>query len=80
MKHTILLATIIGIFFLAKPALADGNNSGEIACTPVYGMADTCVEHTPIDTGAENSIAYSLAGSSYLAGLISFIKAKKLSN
>ena len=46
-------------------------------CTPVYGMADTCVEHITVDTGAETEAFFSLSALSYLGGLISFVKAKK---
>ena len=78
MKKLFILAITLSLFTLANPAHADGNsNNSEVACTPVYGMADTCIEHTPVDTGASDSIAYSLAGGSYLAGLLSLIKAKQ---
>lgn len=46
-------------------------------CTPVYGSADTCVEHIVVDTAGEDSIFFNMAGFSYLAGLVAFIKAKK---
>jgi hypothetical protein len=46
-------------------------------CTPVYGMADSCEEHTVVDTGAESAVAYSLSAFSYLAGLVAFVKSKK---
>ena len=45
-------------------------------CTPVYGMANTCTEHVVVDTGAADSVLFNLAGLSYFAGLVSFIKAK----
>ena len=46
-------------------------------CTPVYGMADTCEEHTVVDTGAESNLAYGLSAFTYLAGLMAFVKSKK---
>lgn len=48
-----------------------------IVCTPVYGAANTCVEHEVVDTAGENVLFFNLAGFSYLAGLGAFIKAKK---
>ena len=47
-------------------------------CTPVYGMANTCTEHVVVDTGAQDSVFFNLAGLSYLGGLVAFIKAKTL--
>lgn len=47
-------------------------------CTPVYGMADTCTEHVVVDTAGEDAIFLNLAGFSYLAGLVAFVKAKNL--
>jgi len=47
-------------------------------CTPVYGMANTCTEHVVVDTGAQDSIFFNLAGISYIGGLVAFIKAKTL--
>jgi|GEM_PF-1533167 hypothetical protein len=46
-------------------------------CTPVYGMADSCEEHTVVDTGAESNLAYGLSAFAYLAGLAAFVKSKK---
>lgn len=46
-------------------------------CTPVYGAANTCVEHEVVDTAGEDILFFNLAGLSYLAGLVSFVKAKK---
>lgn len=75
MKQIIALTLAITLFsFAAQTAKADGTT----VCTPVYGQADSCVEHQPVDTGAESQIAYSLAGGSYMAGLAAFIRAKKL--
>ncbi len=48
-----------------------------IVCTPVYGAANTCVEHEVVDTAGEDILFFNLAGFSYLAGLGAFIKAKK---
>lgn len=45
-------------------------------CTPVYGSANTCVEHEVVDTGAEDALFFNFAGLSYLAGLVAFIKSK----
>lgn len=76
-KQTILLTAITLLLLAAAPsALADGSSQGETACTPVYGMANTCIEHQVVDTGAEDAILYTMAGGSYLAGLAAFIKAK----
>jgi hypothetical protein len=47
-------------------------------CTPVYGSADTCTEHVVVDTGAESTIFFNLAGLAYIGGLLSFAKAKSL--
>jgi hypothetical protein len=46
-------------------------------CTPVYGMADSCVEHIAVDTAGEDTLFLNLAGFSYLAGLAAFVKAKR---
>lgn len=46
-------------------------------CTPVYGAANTCVEHEVVDTAGENVLFLNLAGLSYIAGLGAFIKAKR---
>lgn len=46
-------------------------------CTPVYGAANTCVEHEVVDTGAEDVLFFNLAGASYLAGLLAFVKGKR---
>ncbi len=48
-----------------------------MVCTPVYGAANTCVEHEVVDTAGEDILFFNLAGFSYLAGLGAFIKAKK---
>ncbi len=48
-----------------------------LVCTPVYGSANTCTEHIVVDTGAEDAIMFNFAGLSYLAGLASFIFAKR---
>ena len=48
-----------------------------IVCTPVYGQANTCTEHIVVDTGAQDSIFFNFAGLSYLAGLASFVFAKR---
>jgi len=48
-----------------------------IVCTPVYGAANTCVEHEVVDTAGEDILFFNLASLSYLAGLVSFVKAKK---
>lgn len=50
----------------------------KLVCTPVYGSANSCVEHIVVDTGAADSIFFNLAGVSYLAGLASFIFAKRV--
>jgi len=48
-----------------------------IICTPVYGMGSTCQEHIVVETGAEDSIAFTFSALSYLGGLAAFIKAKR---
>jgi len=49
-----------------------------IVCTPVYGQANTCTEHIVVDTGAADAIFFNFAGLSYLAGLASFIFARRV--
>lgn len=49
----------------------------ETVCTPVYGMANSCAEHTVVDTGLETGAFYNLAALSYFGGLAAFIRAKK---
>ena len=51
--------------------------STETVCTPVYGMANSCAEHTVVDTGLETSAFYNLAALSYFGGLAAFMKAKR---
>lgn len=48
-----------------------------VVCTPVYGQANTCTEHIVVDTGAQDAIFFNFAGLSYLAGLASFVFAKR---
>ena len=48
-----------------------------VICTPVYGQANTCTEHIVVDTGAQDSIFFNFAGLTYLAGLASFVLAKR---
>lgn len=48
-----------------------------VICTPVYGQANTCTEHIVVDTGAQDAIFFNFAGFSYLAGLVSFVFAKR---
>jgi len=48
-----------------------------IVCTPVYGQANTCTEHIVVDTGAADAIFFNFAGLSYLAGIASFVLAKR---
>ena len=57
-------------------AIAKTTTNKSVICTPVYGMANTCVEHVVVDTGIEDHIFFNLAGVTYLAGLVAFIKAK----
>ena len=49
----------------------------ELVCTPVYGMANSCAEHTVVDTGLDSGTFINLAGLSYLGGLFAFVKAKR---
>lgn len=49
----------------------------ETVCTPVYGMANTCAEHTVVDTGLATGAFYNLAALSYFGGLAAFIRAKR---
>jgi len=75
-RSATLLFSLVSLFFiLTLPVFADGGTS-EVVCTPVYGMANACIEHLTVDTAGETDLFYSLSGLSYLAGLISFIKAK----
>ena len=76
MKSNLITASLaIGFFLIATPAKADGNST---TCTPVYGMANSCAEHKVVDTDIDTGIFYNLAGFSYLTGLLSFIKAKRV--
>lgn len=58
---------------------SESASGGETVCTPVYGMANSCAEHTVVDTGLETGAFYNLAVLSYFGGLAAFIKAKKRS-
>lgn len=49
-----------------------------VICTPVYGQANTCTEHIVVDTGAQDSIFFNFAAFSYIAGLASFVFAKRV--
>ena len=68
-----------------EPTTKGGVKDGDVkivdakstVCTPVYGAANTCVEHEVVDTAGENVLFLNLAGLSYLAGLGAFIKAKR---
>lgn len=60
-----------------KVATTTTRTSTTIVCTPVYGMANSCAEHTVVDTGLETSAFYNLAALSYVGGLAAFIKAKR---
>ncbi len=74
MKSNLIIASLVITYLLiATPAKADGN----VTCTPVYGMANSCAEHKVVDTDIDTGIFYNLAGFSYLTGLLSFIKAKR---
>lgn len=70
----LILSLIFFLFSATGTIRADG--STEVVCTPIYGMADTCVEHQVVETAGESNLLYTLSGVSYFAGLISFIKAK----
>lgn len=67
----------------AKENKSDKNSAGvtvitkNTVCTPVYGMANSCAEHTVVDTSVDTSVFYNLAGFSYLGGLLAFIKSKR---
>lgn len=52
-------------------------SNNETICTPVYGMANSCAEHSVVDTALDTSVFYNLAGMSYLFGLAAFIKSKR---
>jgi len=62
---------------VASLAARTTRTSTKTICTPVYGMANSCAEHTVVDTALDTTIFYNLAGISYVAGLAAFIKAKK---
>lgn len=67
----------------ASGTKSDKNSAGvtvitkNTVCTPVYGMANSCAEHTVVDTSVDTSVFYNLAGFSYLGGLLAFIKSKR---
>lgn len=73
-KLSVLLLTTSYLLLTTKVAVADGN---EVVCTPVYGMANTCAEHSVVDTALDTSIFYNLAGMSYIFGLAAFVKSKR---
>ncbi len=62
---------------IAKTAPVVRKVTKHTVCTPVYGAADTCVEHEVVDTAGGEVLFFNLAGLSYLAGLTAFVKAKK---
>lgn len=71
-----VLGTVVATLFMgAAVAKADGTET----CTPVYGGGTTC-QHTPVNTGFEDSFVYGFGGVMYLGGLISFVDAKKIAN
>lgn len=80
MKKLVSLQTIcylllaISYLLFASSVSADG---GEVVCTPVYGMANTCAEHAVVDTGLDSGTLLNASALSYVLGLAAFIKAKK---
>jgi hypothetical protein len=75
-KITANLIVSLIFFLFAASGIVVADGSIEYVCTPVYGMADSCVEHQVVETAGESNVLYTLSGVSYFAGLISFIKAK----
>lgn len=47
------------------------------ACTPVYGGGQICGSYTPVPTGADTDILYSLSLLLYTTGTTSFVLSKK---
>ena len=74
MKKLSLALLATSYFLLATSVSADG---GEVVCTPVYGMANTCAEHAVVDTGLDTSSLLNASAISYILGLAAFIKAKR---
>jgi hypothetical protein len=74
LSANIIFSLIFFLFAATFAVRADGTY--EYVCTPIYGMADSCVEHQVVETAGESNFLYTLSGLSYFAGLISFIKAK----
>jgi hypothetical protein len=74
-KLPVLLLATSYLLLATKVALADG---GEVVCTPVYGMANTCAEHAVVDTGLETSTFLNASALSYILGLAAFIRAKRI--
>ena len=73
-KLTLILASLVLVLALrTESALAE---EAEITCTPVYGGGQICGSHTPVATGADTEILYSLSALLYSTGLGSFILAK----
>jgi len=73
-KFTLTLASLI--LALALRTEAARAAEAEIVCTPVYGGGQICGAHTPVATGAETEILYSLSTLLYATGLGSFVIAK----
>lgn len=77
-KKLSLLLSILAFLLSAKAIYADGSKTKTyFVCTPVYGMANSCAEHTIVDTGLDSSLFLNFAGLSYLGGLGAFLKAKR---
>ncbi len=76
-KEEIIVTTKGGEVIASVTPKAVTKFTKTLVCTPVYGSANTCTEHIVVDTGAEDAIFFNFAGLSYLAGLASFIFAKR---
>ncbi len=74
-KTAIFLIPALFILLNARSAFGDGGR--EVVCTPVYGMANSCAEHTVVDTGLDTSTFTGASAISYILGLAAFIKAKR---
>ena len=46
-------------------------------CTPVYGGGQICGSYTPVPTGADTDILYSISLLLYTTGTTSFVLSKK---
>lgn len=79
MKLTTKLSLTLATLTLAL-AVSGTNakaNEEKLSCTPVYGGGQICGSYTPVPTGADTDILYSLSLLLYTTGTTSFVLSKK---